>query len=1504
MKKLFTSLLLLLIAYITHISAQTCNPAPVPFSESFSSGAVPTCWVNQNPNSSSTSANVKWKFAGSADYGATGNGGKPAGTFAWVDASTPYDNINTVELLTPQINLTGLTVPYVKFEWFKNHLTSLTGTLPNYDNNKLKVEVNSGSGWVQIFSDDTNSSEWRSVGIPLAASYIGATVQLKFTVNKDASGNGYFYDDVLLDEVQVVEAPTCFVPSGLVSNVTPNTATLSWTAPTQAPANGYEYYINTTNTAPTSGTLGTPVTGISVPVTVSSANTYYWWVRSVCSSTDKSAWAPGAAFTSGQIGSGTGTGRLPVYSYFGYNYSQQIYTASEVLGAVGASHYITSIKFYVATPQTPLANYDQWVIYMGHTNQNNFANNTSWIPIGSLSQVFSGTLSSAPANTWVEIPLSSPFLWNGTDNIVIAVDENSPGYTGSPGTTWGTYNAGSNKGILYYNDSTNPSPASPPTASERYSDIPRVQLVGVDLQPCTTAAPANITVSNVTPSTAFLSWTPSVGASYTLQYRTLPSGTWVPVNITGSLVNSYTLQGLAEQTQYEVQISTICGGASGPFSSSVNFTTPAISYCTSAPTTTFNYEYISNVTVTPTGFSPMVSNSTPPPPYYSDYTADTSRIITLIKGTSNNQISVTKVWPGIVYDSGTRAWIDFNRNGTFEASEMILDSPSNGTSVVGNNNFTVPANAYSGNLPVRMRVILRESGSPDPCGSFTYGEVEDYSVRLIDLQPCTTAAPTNVTATNLTASTAYISWMPTSGAVYRIRWRKQNTTAWLPQPQGYLQLASGATSYTITGLEEQAAYEVQLLTECNGTLGSFGTSTIFTTPPISYCNMTGTGTNDHISNVKVNSANPGVNPMSNTSVQNNYTSYATPATLITLDIGSTGNQISVSKGWTGSTYSDAVSAWIDFNRNGTFEASEQILASPTSTATPVTNLFDVPSTAYNGVRTTTMRVVLKRNSAPTMCEASTANGEVEDYAVKLRPCNTTVPGAPTVSGITHNAASITWTSPGDTTYFVRYRKQGPPAGAWVETYTSTQLGNIPLALTGLDPATIYEVQIATVCGATVGTFSPLTVFTTKCDPTPPNVTITGVTSTSAVVTWSPLAVSANYVLRYRIVGSGAAGWNNPLISLPAAPTNTYTLQNLTPYTSYEVQIANKCNGSDTINPWSNPKIFITERTCELPPPGLTITNLTPTTAEIEWDAFPGATYILSYRKVGIPSWTNVPTAVNTVTLTGLTELTKYEMQVVNVCSGTPGNYTPPYFFTTPTVRYCQMASGSSAGEFISKVTVKPNGKPVMENTSGASTYTDYTGVNSKFIQLIQGSTGNEITIEKSWVGSQNNEGIAVWIDFDRSGTFDYNERILVSSPNTNTPITGTFNVPADAFVSLTDYKYVVMRVAMQRDGIPVNCTNFQNGEVEDYTVRISKQVVPNPTNQTDILIYPNPVKSTLNVKNVSKRVNYKIYNATGQVISSGIILNNSIDVKQLINGVYVIDIEDNGVSVQRKFIKE
>lgn len=1267
-----------------------------------------------------------------------------------------------------------------------------------------------------------------------------------------------------IGQLTLTTPPSCIAPSALaVGAVTQTNAVISWTAPSIAPAGGYDIYYSTSATAPTGATVPSQtVTTTSATLSPLVANTtYYVWVRSRCTGTDQSTWTGpktvltgfctptgGSSSTNHYMQAVNTSGAITNLNYTASSYSAYVNSTASVITALPTNTVTMNLSSGTSTYY-----YYVWV---------DWNNNMSFNDAGETMLATAGYVTSATAT--IPIPAGQPA---------------------------GNYRV--RTAVSYIGTLVSCGPAD-------WGNFVDFTLNVVALQPCSAAPPTNIAVNNVTPSTAVVSWIPTTGGTYVVQYRPVAGGPWVSTTLTAPFSSSLTLSNLTEQTQYEVQIATICGGSQGAFSSSVNFTTPALTYCTSNPTGTTSDGYISSVAITPTNAPLMVSNSA----YdgYKDYTADPARLVTLVRNSTGNKISVSKYYPGSSSSFGVVAWIDYNRNGIFETNEKILDTTYNTTTPVTNNNFVVPAlpNVYNGNLTTRMRVSMKYFDVPVACGTFSQGEVEDYAVRFIDQQVCSTAAPTGITVSNLTATSATFSWVSTTGATYALRYRKvgSGTAGWttvdpVPAPGNVY------TTAAIPGLTEQTQYEVQVATRCNGTLGTYSTLVPFTTPPLSYCQMTGTGTNDHISNVTVISSNPGVPVMSNTTVQNNYTSYSTPQTLITLDANSLNNKISIAKGWTGSTSNDAVSVWIDYDRNGVFDASERIINSAANTATPVTATFNVPGTAYTGALTTTMRVVLKRTSAPVLCQ-NAINGEVEDYAVKIRPCSNALPNQPTITA-THNSASLALSGAANTvTYLVRYRVQATPPGAWTEVYASTLLNNIPLVLTGLTPATIYEVQVATVCGDVVGTFTSIKTFVTRCDPTPPNVTVSGITTNSALITWAPLAASSTYTLEWRKVG--AATWTQ--VPNIAPPTNNHLLTGLDPYTKYEVRVANKCVGETALNPYSNPKVFTTERICELPPPGLTITQLTPTSAEVTWEGFPGATYILRYRKVGIPSWTNVPLTTNTYTISGLLEETKYEMQVVNVCSGTPGTYTPPYYFTTPTVIYCQMGSQNAVNEHISKVTVIPTGRPKMENASGPSSYTDYTGVPGTFIEMVQGSTGNQITIEKKWNGTNHDEGIAVWIDFNRNGYFDLDERVFTSPPNTTSPVTGTFSVPVDAYISMTNYKYVVMRVAMMRDGVPVNCTNFANGEVEDYSVRIAKPGIPNSLNQTDIMIYPNPVSSVLYVKNISKRAKYKIYNAAGQVIGDGILLNNQVNVSKLINGIYVIDIEDNGITVQKKFIKE
>jgi subtilisin-like proprotein convertase family protein len=105
----------------------------------------------------------------------------------------------------------------------------------------------------------------------------------------------------------VVPVPPCpNLPSALTSsNITEDAATISWTAASPAPGNGYDYYYSTSSTPPTGTTtpIGSTVVGdVNEDLTGLSANTvYYYWVRSNCGGGDVSEWAGPHSFLTDAI---------------------------------------------------------------------------------------------------------------------------------------------------------------------------------------------------------------------------------------------------------------------------------------------------------------------------------------------------------------------------------------------------------------------------------------------------------------------------------------------------------------------------------------------------------------------------------------------------------------------------------------------------------------------------------------------------------------------------------------------------------------------------------------------------------------------------------------------------------------------------------------------------------------------------------------------------------------------------------------------------------------------------------------------------------------------------------------------------------------------------------------------------------------------------------------------------------------------------------------------------
>ncbi|MDR6405834.1 MULTISPECIES: reprolysin-like metallopeptidase [Chryseobacterium] len=318
------------------------------------------------------------------------------------------------------------------------------------------------------------------------------------------------------------------------------------------------------------------------------------------------------------------------------------------------------------------------------------------------------------------------------------------------------------------------------------------------------------------------------------------------------------------------------------------------------------------------------------------------------------------------------------------------------------------------------------------------------------------------------------------------------------------------------------------------------------------------------------------------------------------------------------------------------------------------------------------------------------------------------------------------------------------------------------------------------------------------------------------------------------------------------------------------------------------------------PANIVVSGITASSAMVSWTPAIGATYQIRYKKVTETVWQNASSPSSYIILSGLEEGTKYDLQVSTICSGTPGAYgTNNQFITASSVTYCSLTSSDPSEEYISNVTLAN-----INNTSGASTYTDYGTDATKVINLVSGSTNNVVSVTKTWPVDVYPEGVRVWIDFDRSGTFETGEMVLNSTPNTTATVSNIFPVPATAVQN----KMLKMRVALRYNTAPAACTSYTYGEVEDYNVLITPTVlatsdVAGPKN--DIQIYPNPVSDVLNITKVSDKAAFKIYSAAGQLVKQGTINNGQINVSELIKGAYVISIEDKGKDVfTSKFIKK
>ncbi len=152
--------------------------------------------------------------------------------------------------------------------------------------------------------------------------------------------------------------------------------------------------------------------------------------------------------------------------------------------------------------------------------------------------------------------------------------------------------------------------------------------------------------------------------------------------------------------------------------------------------------------------------------------------------------------------------------------------------------------------------------------------------------------------------------------------------------------------------------------------------------------------------------------------------------------------------------------------------------------------------------------------------------------------------------------------------------------------------------------------------------------------------------------------------------------------------------------------------------------------------------------------------------------------------------------------------------------YCKAVGNSPWQEWIGKVSFG-----TINHNSFKERYGDFVNISTD----INKGTTYSISVHPSFSWTQWDEHISVWIDYNRNGQFDdVGEQILSGISLAGAPqsipqaVSGTVTIPDNARVGKTR-----MRVVMQQGQYAEACTNFEFGEVEDYTVNI----LPNSSNR-------------------------------------------------------------------------
>jgi hypothetical protein len=526
--------------------------------------------------------------------------------------------------------------------------------------------------------------------------------------------------------------------------------------------------------------------------------------------------ASGTPNTDVQVGAGASTSSTysnPLYSSYSNNHTQHLIKASELLAAGIGAGPINSLALNVTSAGTlPTLNMSIKIGASSATAMTAFTSNSGFATV----YTSASYMPTVGVNTFT---FTTPFVWDGTSNIVVEFCHGNPASTATMSRTIKT-DVTTFVSTIKSHITTEPGTAGSVICGDTTSNLTtysaRPQFIFNGTSLCfsprqavvaTVTAPVAVTATASSPTVCAGNNTTLTAASTNSDYTYV----WTPGNLTGPSVSvsptattTYTVTAtdavancVATQTVVVTVVALpgldITAPATACANSIVTLSVSPSAYCTPSANTTpdDSGDYIKDFTFA--GISNLGSNDAP-----TDYTYYSNLTANVVAG-SSYPVKFVAGGTTSLYAQQFAVWIDYDQNGIFEATEFAYASTTATTSSTPTEGtITIPATAANGTT--RMRVASRYSsaitaGQSCSTGTSTFGEFEDYNITITGgaASPTYTWSPAAGLFTDAAATIPY-----TGGAASTVYAKPSATVTYTASVTNSVTTCTGTDSATIT----------------------------------------------------------------------------------------------------------------------------------------------------------------------------------------------------------------------------------------------------------------------------------------------------------------------------------------------------------------------------------------------------------------------------------------------------------------------------------------------------------------------------------------------------------------------------------------------------------------------------------------------------------------------------------------------------------------------------------